>query len=361
MKKTVKLVFVVAIIMFVLTGCCLKHEWKDATCVDPLTCAVCDKSKGEPHGHVWSDATCVDPMTCKVCGETSGEALGHEWDEATCLDPKTCKVCNETEGDALGHDWEAANCNTPQTCRRCATEEGEKLEHVYSEATCVTKSTCQLCGKTTGKLAEHTYEKNVCTLCGDIMIENYAELEKYLNKNYDELVTPVGTVKDIEYHIVDNNPPLYKPCDYELQIRSSLWCDDSNAGLFSLIRKDYYTYEERLEAFVALLKLEYEVSQIAIEAFPDKKMKGYIYEYGYEYPNLQVGFHSVSYLMFANYTGPIHVPDYKRTTLGSWFMDEENGDQFLNKWDDDGFRLCKDAKKITGYDLTFSLDYYWNQ
>jgi hypothetical protein len=296
-----------------------------------------------------------------VCGETEGEALGHSWMEPTCVEPQICSVCGDKQGEALGHDWEAASCDAPQTCRICGEKEGDKLEHVYSVATCVTKSTCELCGKTTGKLAAHTYEKNVCTLCGDIMIETFAELEKYLNKNYNKLETPVGTVKNIEYVIVDKEPPLYSPCDYELQIRTGLWCDDTKASLYSLIRKDYYSYEERLDAFVMLLRLEYEVAHIAIDAFPDKKMKGYIYDYGYAYPAIGVGFSSTSMLMFANYTGPMHAPDYKRTTLSKWFMDEECGDQFLDKWDDDGKKLCKDAKKITGYDITFSLDYSWNQ
>lgn len=42
--------------------------------------------------HEWKEATCAEPKTCAKCGETEGEALGHTWVEATCEEPKHYSV-----------------------------------------------------------------------------------------------------------------------------------------------------------------------------------------------------------------------------------------------------------------------------
>ena len=42
----------------------------------------------------------------------------HEWEEATCLKPRTCAECGETQGEASGHSWQEANCETPKTLLR---------------------------------------------------------------------------------------------------------------------------------------------------------------------------------------------------------------------------------------------------
>ena len=77
-----------------LTGCHMKHEWKEATCTDPRTCIVGNETEGEPLGHVWLEATCKAPRTCEVCGETTGEPVAHTWEEADCATPRTCAVCH---------------------------------------------------------------------------------------------------------------------------------------------------------------------------------------------------------------------------------------------------------------------------
>lgn len=101
MKRKVIVAMMTVFATISLTGCCLKHEWKDATCTEPMTCAKCGEVQGEPLGHEWAEATCEQPKTCSVCGETEGEALGHEWVEANFNAPKTCSVCGATEGEAI--------------------------------------------------------------------------------------------------------------------------------------------------------------------------------------------------------------------------------------------------------------------
>lgn len=106
LNKKIILLLTVLLMAAVLSGCCLKHEWADATCEMPKTCVKCEKTEGEALGHSWQDATCEDPMTCASCGKTDGEALGHKvfW---TKVDKEnmsgSCETCGTSFNEAL--DW----------------------------------------------------------------------------------------------------------------------------------------------------------------------------------------------------------------------------------------------------------------
>lgn len=79
MKKFIFLSSVLSLIIL-LSGCCLKHEWVEATCTTARTCQKCGKTEGFPLGHTWIPATCTEPMNCSVCGEIDGDPLGHLYD-----------------------------------------------------------------------------------------------------------------------------------------------------------------------------------------------------------------------------------------------------------------------------------------
>lgn len=107
MKKKIALTLALLITLsLALTGCCLSHEWVEATCTEPKTCSKCGETEGEALGHTWNDATCTAPKTCSVCAETEGEALGHTEGEWETVEPATliqagsqrqlCSVCGET-------------------------------------------------------------------------------------------------------------------------------------------------------------------------------------------------------------------------------------------------------------------------
>lgn len=127
MKKKLLVMLLAIACLAMLTGCFCQHEWKEATCVDPSTCAKCEKTEGEALGHVWMAATCETPKTCEVCAVTDGEPKGHSWEEADCVSPKTCSACGLTEGEALGHHWQEATTELPKTCDVCAATEGERI------------------------------------------------------------------------------------------------------------------------------------------------------------------------------------------------------------------------------------------
>jgi hypothetical protein len=162
MNKKCIFAIVVMVCTLLLGGCCMSHEWKDATCTEPKTCQKCGETEGTSLGHDWKAATCLEAKTCKRCGATEGSALGHDWKEATCEDPKTCKVCGATEGTALGHDWKDATCEVPKTCKNCGATEGTLAEHVWEAATCEKPKTCKVCGATEGSVADHIWEEATC-------------------------------------------------------------------------------------------------------------------------------------------------------------------------------------------------------
>ena len=146
-----KLLVLLVLCAALLTGCGCEHEWKEATCEAPKTCAACGAAEGEALGHNWQDAICEAPKTCTACGVTEGEALGHNWQDATCEAPKTCTACGVTEGEALGHNWQDATCEAPKTCTACSAAEGEALGHIFGTRT-------QIVGEVT---AEY-----ICSACG---------------------------------------------------------------------------------------------------------------------------------------------------------------------------------------------------
>ena len=126
MKKALFLFLALALAL-ALAGCGHTHEWVEATCTEPKTCAEDGATEGEPLGHDWKAATCTAPKTCARCGETEGEPLGHDWKEADCTTPKTCARCGETEGEPLGHTLTEANYQDPAVCTVCGETVGEPL------------------------------------------------------------------------------------------------------------------------------------------------------------------------------------------------------------------------------------------
>ena len=101
MKKILS-ILLAACMAVSLAGCCLNHDWKDATCTEPKTCSKCGETEGDPLGHEWKDATCTEPKTCSRCGATEGQAAGHKTsngnytvDAAKLTYSLVCYVCHQ--------------------------------------------------------------------------------------------------------------------------------------------------------------------------------------------------------------------------------------------------------------------------
>lgn len=114
MKRTFGVALMTFLLVLALSACGCKHEWQEATCLQPQICSLCEEIQGEALGHVWKDATCIEPRTCSRCGETEGEAMGHaygEWGvgvEATALAEgkmvRSCDVCKKEDSKSYRLD-----------------------------------------------------------------------------------------------------------------------------------------------------------------------------------------------------------------------------------------------------------------
>lgn len=151
-----------------------EHEWQEATCTEPRTCATCDEQEGEPLGHTWILATCTEAEHCSVCGQNRhwySEPAGHDWEMPTCTTPKTCSRCGETTGEAYGHNfaayqWETTvepTCQTEgeatHTCTRCGEAETKALSIIDHKAdgwTIIQEATATMRG----------IRVKLCTMCG---------------------------------------------------------------------------------------------------------------------------------------------------------------------------------------------------
>ncbi len=78
MKRFISAVLLLVLCCTLLTGCFCKHEWQDATCTTPTTCALCGKTEGDALGHMAGDMvtgeidfeakTSTSYQNCKICG-----------------------------------------------------------------------------------------------------------------------------------------------------------------------------------------------------------------------------------------------------------------------------------------------------
>ena len=69
-----------------------------------------------------------------LIGLSACKALcNHEWKDATCTDPKTCTLCQKTEGNALGHTGGTATCTAKAICTTCNAEYGDLAAHNYTQ------------------------------------------------------------------------------------------------------------------------------------------------------------------------------------------------------------------------------------
>ena len=248
MKKHLTYMLLVISSLMLLNGCCLVHEWEEATCTEPKTCKVCGATEGEPLDHDWKDADCDHPKTCVRCGATYGEALGHTWIEATCEHPKTCKVCNTTVGECLDHTWLEATCQRPKRCAVCGLREGEKLPHHWVSASYDSPKYCDTCGMLEGEELEPAFEKRnyECTL------EQGTTWEYTTLANADDSeVTGTATLKDYRKYYSDVEHPGregYEWREVTVEFRMPTGCrvmwgyTDTYSGLEEYAETNYITY-----------------------------------------------------------------------------------------------------------------------
>ena len=172
MKKMITYIGTVMLLVLVMTGCCLSHDWQAATCDAPKTCAKCGETEGEKLEHTWVEATCDAPKTCSVCGATEGEKLEHVWSEPTCAHSQSCEVCGVHGKGALPH----------------TSGEWEVIEEPTSEAAGTMELKCAKCGKVMQTKQYRAAPEKITVLEKDGFVlteeEYYLHLLSYLPMEY---------------------------------------------------------------------------------------------------------------------------------------------------------------------------------
>ncbi len=215
MKKKLISGLSVISVMLCLSGCCISHEWQDATCTAPQTCAKCGRTEGVPLGHTWADATCTIPKTCSECRETDGEPLGHgELTEANYQQGANCTVCGEDVGEPLTAAFETHGLTI-----------NAKENVTYDYVTSVSKDDPST--KTTGHLTFYNYH----------IVENMEYLENI--DGYEWRSVHVNILFDGEY--ASQNPSFENYYDIEGWDDSSFLDESSGNRLYTVnyLGEDY--------------------------------------------------------------------------------------------------------------------------
>lgn len=101
MTHTVRKLFAAAALLILmsalLAGCGCRHDWQEATCMAPRTCARCGETEGKIRSHKWEHTDCTDPHGCIFCGTLEGIELTHQW-------RSDCRICIHCGHDARPAD-----------------------------------------------------------------------------------------------------------------------------------------------------------------------------------------------------------------------------------------------------------------
>jgi len=146
------------------------------------------------------------------------------------------------------------------------------------------------------------------------------KLVNYLNNNYSELETPLGTWY-FEFEISENNINI-NPHDYWIQTD---WFGVSPYDLKYSIK---FSEEEKKNTIKLLAEFQKNVANLAFETLPNKKIKGGFYSSFYRYPSLKIGYDTTRFFTWANYKP--YYGDYDEVELDKFiWYDKINDYHFI--------------------------------
>lgn len=319
-----------------------------------LVCMVAGCSKSQACDHVWGVHFCNKESVCELCGATDpaqGEVV-HSW-YYNC-EENVCVNCNLTEKSE--HKWVEATCAKAKTCSRCKKTEGEPLGHTLVGPTCTERAVCTTCKYRGEDALGHDYTRGVCNRCQETAkIESFFDLEHFLEEQYSTVHTAIGDIDGLNFEIIEPNyDVVFSQNDFDVHIEGSLMCEGHPWSFSGMLVFDYYTFEERVQAFADLLTYEMEVARTIEAIFPDKKFSLCFFEDGYKYPGVQVGYISHEYLKFYNYkSNDSGASGYASTSLCDWYMREVDGFLTPGMPTETEEELYRAVIEKTGYTLYF--------
>lgn len=220
--------------MMLMSGCCISHDWQEATCTEPRTCSKCGEREGEALGHTWTEATCTKPKTCTRCGAEEGSALGHTLTEANYQQAAICEVCGENVGEPLqaefvtwGIDKNLAELNTSYDFETCCADDTSKTTNMK-----VTFSNYQTFAFDDNHAAKEGYEwktVDVNLAVGDENAYQYGwNWGQYWNDFYYYL--PENQEFDWGKFAINYNGEIYSECEFYIEEVSD-WNEDGDLAM----------------------------------------------------------------------------------------------------------------------------------
>lgn len=161
-------------------------------------------------------------------------------------------------------------------------------------------------------------------------IENRYDLKYYLDKEYSELETPIGTLK-FTFKIEENTTDSW---GYDLEVNTD-WgkIDNSPYKLSSFSPYDLehsikISDSDKEETKRLLKKYQKKIADIAIAKFPNKKISGGFHTSGFKYQYIYEGYWSTDFLSWNNYDviDDHEFHDYYNTELSSFHWNTDDDD-----------------------------------
>lgn len=144
------------------------------------------------------------------------------------------------------------------------------------------------------------------------------DLQKYLNNNYYQLDTPMGKW-NFKNTIYENDDSTFQ---YDYWIKTN-W---SGVNIYDIKHSIKYTEEEKGKTIQLLKDYQEKIANIAMSAFTDKKIRGGFYHGYYEYPYLEVGYKSIGFFSWNNYSRTSIIGDYYDSTITEFHWDNTYDD-----------------------------------
>ena len=239
----------------------------------------------------------------------------HDWIEANCTEPKTCATCGATEGEDLGgHIGGQATCKARAKCERCGKVYGTAGKHLYEGK--VTTSEYVVSSATMTKPATYYYS---CIYCGEKGTQTFVAggtiVESLINP-YNELFVENADAEGYLY-FTDPHPvncateaALWSGREARLDTLGQLY-SYSNAT-FTICGGDWFNNSNNKESAMSMLKW---IRQKMTTTFGEKS---YLvvgnHDYNYQYVNPDTGKNGSSpYWLTAEEVAECWYPEYGKT------------------------------------------------
>ena len=211
-----------------------QHQWTAATCTSPKTCALCQKTEGDPLGHTGGTATCSQKAVCTVCNNEYGDLAAHAFTENVVKSEALKSAANCTSAAVY---YKSCSCGAVSTNAADTFIDGRIGKHQYGQST-----VCSICGFDAGDLYYYNLAESFFTTdCGSIKIKDFVyEIET--NDTEPSGVQKATSVDFVELEL------FYK----DGEIGGNGHCKISTTYFGNILTKHYEAYATISDGYVYL-------------------------------------------------------------------------------------------------------------